>query len=406
VNDESQLQIRPKDSDSALSLSKGASSLVARGRVEALALTSLAEPESEECRHGLLRFDFETPYNELIQLAERGDAVAQFGVAGYCWAWSLRASMTEERTSLHADAVSWFRQAAEQGYPAAQFELGWFYDNEYLGVPGVGQDYGEAAKWYRKSADQDYAPAQFHLGVMFDRGEGVPQSYSQAAEWYRKAADQGVADGQLNLGVKYEKGEGVPRDYAEAVYLYRKAADQGNAKARCNLALKYYSGIGVSQDYVQAHMWMSLAAPYGNEDDKKRYLGLRDRIVAKMSQGQVYESQNLVAGHFRRAAEDGDFIAQMNLGVLHESGLGVLQDYVKAYMWMSLAISTFPDYAGMRDRLSRAMSSEQLVQAQQLEREWKDNRVAKVMAELKRSLEARKNRPDSHPGSQKGWTPV
>ena len=75
-------------------------------------------------------------------------------------------------------------------------------------------------------------------------------------------------------------------------------------------------------------------------------------------------------------------------------------------MWMSLAVSTFPDYAGMRDRLSAAMTSEQVAQAQQLEREWKDNRVAKVMAELKRSLEARKNRPDSHAGSQKGWTPV
>jgi hypothetical protein len=30
---------------------------------------------------------------------------------------------------------------------------------------------------------------------------------------------------------------------------------------------------------------------------------------------------------------------------------------------------------------------------------------SEVMAELKRSLEAHKNRPDSHPGSQKGMDP-
>lgn len=113
--------------------------------------------------------------------------------------------------------------------------------------------------------------------------------------------------------------------------------------------------MGVSQEYVQAHMWMSLAAPYGNEDDK-RYLGLRERIAVKMSQAHVDESQNLVAGHFRKAADDGDFIAQMSLGMLYVSGLGVPLDSITAYLWMSLAASRSPDYARMRDRLSAAIS--------------------------------------------------
>ena len=32
-------------------------------------------------------------------------------------------------------------------------------------------------KWYRLAADQGYAAAQFNLGVMYAKGQGVPQDY-------------------------------------------------------------------------------------------------------------------------------------------------------------------------------------------------------------------------------------
>ena len=41
----------------------------------------------------------------------------------------------------------------------------------------VPQDYAEAIKWYRKAAEQGYASAQYNLGIMYDDGEGVPQDY-------------------------------------------------------------------------------------------------------------------------------------------------------------------------------------------------------------------------------------
>ena len=56
---------------------------------------------------------------------------------------------------------------------------------------GVPQDYAEAVKWYRKAADQGYAAAQTNLGLMYAHGQGVPQDYVEAVKWYRKAADQG-----------------------------------------------------------------------------------------------------------------------------------------------------------------------------------------------------------------------
>ena len=86
------------------------------------------------------------------------------------------------------------------------------YDNG----KGVPQDYAEAVKWYRLAAEQSYAAAQNNLGVMYYDGEGVPQDYAEAVKWYRRAAGQGYAAAQYNLGLKYHNGEGVPQDYVRA----------------------------------------------------------------------------------------------------------------------------------------------------------------------------------------------
>src|SRR5439155_25230226 len=64
---------------------------------------------------------------------------------------------------------------------------------------GVLQDYAEAVRWYRKAADQGYAIAQYDLGNMYDQGKGVPQNYGEVRRWYRKAADQGYTNSQRAL---------------------------------------------------------------------------------------------------------------------------------------------------------------------------------------------------------------
>ena len=44
---------------------------------------------------------------------------------------------------------------------------------------GVPQDYAEAVTWYRKAAEQGDADAQYNLGVMYAKGQGVPQDYAR-----------------------------------------------------------------------------------------------------------------------------------------------------------------------------------------------------------------------------------
>ncbi len=51
---------------------------------------------------------------------------------------------------------------------------------------GVAQDYAEAMKWYRRAADHGLAKAVTNIGFMYERGEGVPLDYTEAMKRYRK----------------------------------------------------------------------------------------------------------------------------------------------------------------------------------------------------------------------------
>ena len=110
----------------------------------------------------------------------------------------------------------------------AQYELG----ARYVNGQGVPESYAEAVKWWRKAAEQGHALAQSALGDMYCIGEGVPESYAEAVKWYRKAAEQGDAVGQYNLGAMYSLGAGVQKDMAQATKWIRKAAEQGHLDAK------------------------------------------------------------------------------------------------------------------------------------------------------------------------------
>ena len=160
----------------------------------------------------------------------------------------------------YAEAVNWYRKAAELGHAKAQNDLGWCYQKGL----GVTQNSYEAANWYRKSADQGYSVAQNNTGFMYECGYGVTQNYFEAAKWYRKAADQGYATAQSNLARCYQKGNGVTQSYYEAVNWFRKAADQNYATAEYYLGNAYYDGYGVVQSYTEAKKWYQLAADQGD----------------------------------------------------------------------------------------------------------------------------------------------
>ena len=88
-----------------------------------------------------------------------------------------------------------------------QYQTGerYFYGDD------VPQDFAQAIGWYRKAAEKGHVLAQVELGSCYDLGIGVEEDGQQARYWYLKAADQGYVPAMRKLGVWYERwGEPPP----------------------------------------------------------------------------------------------------------------------------------------------------------------------------------------------------
>lgn len=75
---------------------------------------------------------------------------------------------------------------------------------------------------------------------------------------------------------------------------------------------------------------------------------------------------------YRKAAYQCHAEAQFNLGTMHINGEGVAKDYVLAHLWFSLsAAQEFRTAAKHRDITASLMTPDQLEQAQRLAQKWK-----------------------------------
>ncbi len=284
--------------------------------------------------------------------AEQGFAESQ-SYLGLCYANGNGISKDE------AEAVKWYRKASDQGDAAAQYNLGVCYTNGN----GVSKDVAEAVKWYRKAAEQEYAAAQYNLGVCYANGTGISKDLMESLKWHRKAAEQGLAAAQYNLGFCYTNGNGVSKDEVEATKWYRKAADQGDAVAQYNLGVCYTNGNGVSKNETEAVNWYRKAAEQGfataqynlgvcytngsgvTKDEVEAVNWYRkaaelDYAVAQYNLGVCYQNGNGVsrnlaeaANWYRKAAEQGYALAQFNLGVCYWNGQGIAKDWAEAVKW-------------------------------------------------------------------------
>jgi hypothetical protein len=132
----------------------------------------------------------------------------------------------------------------------------------------------------------------------------------------------------------------------------------------------YHAGQGVAQDYKEAVRWYRLAAEQGN-------------ALAQVKLGLMYDKGQGVAQDYteavrwyRLAAEQGDASAQFNLGLMYYAGQGVPQDYIQAHMWFNLAgAGGIAEGIQDRDSIARSMTPEQVAEAQRLAREWKPKAI-------------------------------
>ena len=78
---------------------------------------------------------------------------------------------------------------------------------------------------------------------------------------------------------------------------------------------------------------------------------------------------------YRRAAEQGDSLAQYSLGLLYDRGFGVPQDIIEAAKWLNLATAGSPPRAReararIRDAVTTKMTRGEIAQARLKALEW------------------------------------
>ena len=121
----------------------------------------------------------------------------------------------------------------------------------------------------------------------------------------------------------------MPADAEAGANWLQAAADQGHARAQFNLGVLYARGHGRPQDPAQATAW------------------------------------------YRKSADQGYDAAQLALGIAHATGEGAPRDFIEAYRWFAIAARTGnPQAVRNRDRAGKALSPDELLQGQELVRDW------------------------------------
>ena len=124
----------------------------------------------------------------------------------------------------------------------AQCNLGIMYENGQ----GVQQDDAEAVKWYRRAAEQGHAEAQYNLGVMYDDGQGVQQDVSEAFFWLEKAASQDCNPAKLALEqLRSNQVRASSSDPPTSPSDARSTCGHCAAQASSGTSLKSCSGCGI-----------------------------------------------------------------------------------------------------------------------------------------------------------------
>lgn len=91
-------------------------------------------------------------------------------------------------------------------------------------------------------------------------------------------------------------------------------------------------------------------------------------------EGQSYDT---ALRELEPLADRGDARAQKLVGLMYRDGLGVPQDFVRAYHWLNLAAAANqPDAAAARDELAERMDPGQIAEAQRLAAAWHPPSVA------------------------------
>ena len=149
-------------------------------------------------------------------------------------------------------------KAAENGFSAAQYNLGYWY---YYG-DDIPQDIPKGIELLKQSWVQGNVEAARLLMQIYYNGTDVEKDDSAAFNYIFPAAEKGDCQSQYYVGMFYSNGLGVDSDIDEAIKWYTKSAEQGFVEAYNDLAWNLY----LKNDFQDALKWAILAVDEMPED--------------------------------------------------------------------------------------------------------------------------------------------
>ena len=293
------------------------------------------------------------------------------------WASSSIAGVTEYQEAVDAynredykTAHKLFLELAEQGVVKAQYKLGLIYGKG----KGVAKDYSKAFKWWNLAAEKGNGKAQTNLGWMYEMGKGVPKNAQKAANWYQLASNQGFAKAQEKLNLLLNKTKEHWQENTASLKEFKNLKEKSskeikdlqtinaalnselnqikseNAKAieatnQANAKAEQEQLASISDNHSELNTGSvsfrgdALDVASYSEDtftEVGDYINDSDRLHEAINS---LDKKEFVTAHqlFLDLADKGIAEAQINLGMMFESGQGVPQDFNEAIRWYRLA---------------------------------------------------------------------
>lgn len=243
-----------------------------------------------------------------------------------------------------------YRKAAELGHREAQYALGSLMERAKST-----QNIAEIAAWFRKAADQEHPEAEFRTAQAFEIGLGVKRSVTEAVDWYERSFSHGKIEANLRLPPLWLEAANLELEPKKQLQLMRKAAEAGHAPAQVRFAhmlvtqadsdpAEMVKWIRTAAEAGDTECQVKLALAYKNGSFTKPNLGETEKwLKAAANQRFRYPTQPAfgeVSPIFEQIIEfcfslanRGHCEAMYWLGICYNDGLGVPVDIKQAAKW-------------------------------------------------------------------------
>jgi len=131
--------------------------------------------------------------------------------------------------------IKWLKLAEQNGQAP-----GMIYGRLYLEGDMVPKSNGRAYAFFLEAAEMGYPIAQYTVGLEYFQGKYLPKSEKKAVQWLSRAAENGYTDAYRVLGEIYERGQ------------YNVAQDQRKARQWFALANEGGAPTGLDYNYMRA----------------------------------------------------------------------------------------------------------------------------------------------------------